>query len=285
MSKVVIVTDSTADLPEDIVTELGIGIVPLRVHFGDQEEYLDWQELKPEQFYEKLASTHIMPHTSQPSPQDFVNLYKKVANPEDDIISIHISSQLSGTIQSASMARNLLPEYNIEVVDSKMTSMALGVCIIEAARAARAGKDKKEIMELINYYILNTRVYFAVDTLEYLHKNGRIGKAKALIGGLLKVKPILSLDDEGSIYPVEQVRGRKKAIDKIISIAEQNAPRKDKIIGCVLHATLPEEALIVKEKAEAVFQFQDLYFCSIGSVIGSHVGPGLLGFVCSPAKE
>lgn len=236
-------------------------------------------------FIRKLSASDTMPHTSQPSPHDFVEVYKQIATPEDIIFSIHISSKLSGTCQSVYMAKELLPGYQIEVVDSKMTSMALGIPVIEAARAVNAGARAEEVREIIDYYVSNTKVFFAVETLEYLQKNGRIGKAKTLLGNLLNVKPILSLDQEGVIIPKEQVRGRKKAMEAIVALAEGTIRQRDNIIGCVIHAVSPADAEKVKERVLSSFKFRDLYISTIGSVIGTHAGPGLLGFAFAPAKE
>lgn len=284
MSKIVIITDSTSDISDEVLAKENIKFVPLRVHFGDKEEFLDRIELSPKDFYKKIASSDIMPHTSQPSPHDFVEAYKDAAKPEDTIISIHIASKLSGTCQSALMAKEMLPDYNIEVVDSKTTSMGLGVIVIQAAQAANSGKNKAEIMDIVNYCIDNSKVYFTLDTLEYLQKNGRIGKAQALLGGLLKVKPILTFDKEGAVHPLGKVRGRGKAIDKMISLAEEGAAQKSNVVLAVVDAVCPGDAEIVKGKAKERFGFENLYASSVGSVIGAHGGPGTLVLICCPVK-
>ena len=184
-----IVTDSTADLPPGLAEELNISVVPLKVHFGE-EEFLDWIDLDSDNFFEKLAGSGVMPHTSQPSPADFVKIYREIAAESDQLISVHLSAKLSGTYQSAVIAKSELKHLDIEVIDSGLASMALGIVVIEAARAAKAGLAKEDIILQLKDNMAKVKVYFAVDTLEYLQRNGRIGKAAALVGGLLNVKPL-----------------------------------------------------------------------------------------------
>ncbi len=271
-----IVSDSTADLPESLIDEYGIEIVPLKVHFGE-EVFLDWSELKPEEFYHKLANTDILPRTSQPSPADFVKKYKELGV-DETIISIHISSELSGTYQSAIMAKEMLPEKDIYIIDSKLASMAHGMVVIEAARAVKEGKTKEEVLELIDTLLNRVKIYFIVDTLEYLQKNGRIGRAQALLGSLLNIKPILTLVD-GIVTPKEKARGRTKALDKVVKICKDEFGTDQKVKVALIHANVLNEALKLKGIAEEVFQFDEAIISELGSVIGSHTGPSAVGIV------
>ncbi len=278
-----IVTDSTADLSRDIVEELGITVVPLNVHFGE-ELFLDWVELTPEKFFNKLEDSDLIPRTSQPSPGDFEKTYKEVAAPEDTIISIHISQQLSGTFQSASMAKDMLSDRDIEVIDTKAASMALGIIVKEAAKAVKEGKSKDEVLDIVTFYLNEIKLLFLVDTLEFLQKNGRIGKASAFLGGLLSVKPLLSLKD-GSIIPVEKARGTNKAKMRMIELMKEMVPPDRPVIAAILHGNALTEAEKLAEKIKEEYNVEDLIVTSIGAVIGCHTGPGVLGLILAPVKK
>ncbi|HHX74599.1 MAG TPA: DegV family protein [Firmicutes bacterium] len=272
-----IITDSTADLPRGLADQLGITVVPLKVHFGE-EEYLDWIDLDPDSFYAKLAASTALPRTSQPAPADFEAVYKKAAAEHDSIISIHLSSALSGTYQSAVIAKNSLPELDLTVVDSGLASMAFGIVVLEAARAARAGRGREEILAQIERQLSQVRVYFAVDTLEYLQRNGRIGKAAALVGGLLNVKPLLTLKD-GIVVPKEKVRGKIKAMERLLDLVQEEADGPVGGKAVILHGNEPEKAGELTEKLQQRYNFSEVMVSSIGAVIGTHAGPGVLA-VC-----
>ena len=278
-----IVTDSTADLPQGLADELNISVVPLTVHFGE-EEFLDWVDLDSDTFFAKLKASETMPRTSQPSPADFEAVYKRLAENGDTIISLHISAKLSGTFQSATIAKSMLEEMDIEVIDSKVTSMALGIVVVEAARAAKEGKSKDEILALLHNHLEKVNVYFGVDTLEYLQKNGRIGKAAALLGGLLSLKPLLTLVD-GSIVPKDKVRGRVKLQSRIVSVVAEEMGEDVTGKAVILHGNVLDEALKLKDKIDATYDFSEIIIASIGAVIGTHTGPGVLGVVVLPDKK
>ncbi|EEG77200.1 DegV family protein [Dethiobacter alkaliphilus] len=278
-----IVTDSTADLPQGLADELDIAVVPLNVHFGE-EEYLDWIDLDSDSFFEKLQASEVMPRTSQPSPADFEAVYKRVGEDGDTIISLHISAELSGTYQSATIAKSMLEDMDIEVIDSKLTSMALGIVVVEAARAARDGKSKEEILSVIYEQLGKVKVYFGVDTLEYLQKNGRIGKAAALLGGLLSLKPILTLVD-GMVVPKDKVRGRVKLQARVVDLVGEELGADVTGKAVILHGNVLEEALKLKDKIEAKYNFSEIIISSIGAVIGTHTGPGVLGVAVLPDKK
>jgi DegV family protein with EDD domain len=269
-----IVTDSTADLPPGLAEELNISVVPLKVHFGE-EEFLDWIDLDSDNFFEKLAGSGVMPHTSQPSPADFVKIYREIAAESDQLISVHLSAKLSGTYQSAVIAKSELKHLDIEVIDSGLASMALGIVVIEAARAAKAGLAKEDIILQLKDNMAKVKVYFAVDTLEYLQRNGRIGKAAALVGGLLNVKPLLTLSD-GVVAPKEKVRGKAKAQERLIDIIGEELGEEVRGKAVVLHGSELNRALLLKEKLENRYKFSEIFISSIGAVIGTHTGPGVL---------
>lgn len=213
MGKIRIVTDSTADIPADVRQQLDIEVVPLKVHF-DSEAFLDGVTITSEQFIDKLVSSASLPTTSQPSPVEFLDVYSRLgAEPDTHIISIHLSSALSGTYQSAVLAKSMYEgAAEITVVDSKSACYGIGLLAAAAARAAQEGRTAEEIERLVQTLRSDTRIYFLVDTLQYLQKGGRIGKAAAVVGSLLNIKPILSIDDDGQVNSVDKVRGQKKAM-------------------------------------------------------------------------
>jgi DegV family protein with EDD domain len=284
MSKIRIVTDSTADIPESVRQELGIEMIPLKVHFGS-ETYLDAITIQSEQFYTKLSQATALPTTSQPSPVDFLDAYKKLIDPDSSsvIISIHLSSALSGTYQSAVLAKSLLEgKADIAIIDSKSASYGLGMLVVAAAKAAQEGKSKDECIKIVQSLREQTKLYFMVDTLEFLQKGGRIGKAAALLGSLLNIKPILSIDESGAVMPVDKARGQKKAMAAIIDRLEQDFAGKE-INVAVAHSEAQQTAEQLSSLVKERFKVKDLSFTSIGPVIGTHVGPGAAALFVSPA--
>ena len=278
MAKVKIVVDSTADLPAEIREKLGIAMVPLKVHFGS-ETYLDSITITPNQFFEKLAAAKEMPTTSQPSPVDFVEVYKELLKePDTAIISIHLSAAFSGTYQSAVLAKSLLGgNDNIHIVDSKSASVGFGMLAMAAAEAAANGAGVEECLSLMQSMKERTQLYFLVDTLEYLHRNGRIGKASAVFGSLLNIKPILSIDpEEGVIYPVDKVRGSRKAMSRIIELLEERFAGKTVDIRFV-HAQAEESVEQFLTAIKDRFTVRNTMTHELGPVIGTHVGPGTIG--------
>lgn len=281
MSLVRIVTDSTADIPVSIVEELGITIVPLKVHFG-KETFLDGVNIQPDEFYKKLATASELPTTSQPSPIDFLEKYKGIQKETDEkvqIISIHLSSALSGTVQSASLAQSMLDtQIDVTVIDSKKASYAIGIIVVEVAKAAKAGKSKEECIALVKYLLKESVVYFLVDNLSYLQKGGRIGKASSLLGSILNIKPILSLDEYGEVYVIDKVRGNKKALQAIIHLLKEFSGDKEVHIG-LSHAASPSSAQEALEQLNGEFMVKDQVITNIGPVIGTHVGPKTLAIM------
>ncbi|WP_211745298.1 DegV family protein [Paenibacillus sp. Marseille-Q4541] len=286
MSQVFIVTDSTADIPDALVEKYQIHVVPLRVVFG-QETYLDGIELSPAKFYEKLGDAKVLPTTSQPSPAEFMNVYSELLNehPGSQIVSIHLSSGMSGTYQSALLGKSMLEEEygaDITVIDSKSASYGYGLLVIHAAQLAQAGKSAAEIEAEVHKLHQDRKLYFLVDTLEYLQKGGRIGKASAILGTLLNIKPILSIDEEGVIYAVEKIRGQKKAMERIVQMFEQDFAGK-RINIAVGHTANPETAEAFIALMKTRFELGEVVYPNIGAVIGSHVGFGTIAVFVWPA--
>ncbi|MFZ5898723.1 MAG: DegV family protein [Bacillota bacterium] len=273
-----IVTDSTADIPPELVTQHNITVVPLKVLFGE-EVFRDGVDISIDAFYERLVKEKST--TSQPSPGDFLEVYSRLTENGDSVISIHISAALSGTMQSARLARSMLPDRNIETVDSRLTSIALGMIVLEAARAAEAGLDHEVVSDLVHRLMESTEVYFMVDTLEYLHRGGRIGKAQALLGTLLNLKPVLQLKD-GIVQPFEKVRGRAKALDTVVRTAVFASNKYGPLNYTILHGNVPEIARELEEKLVTQLGYEPYLVCRVGAVIGTHTGPGVAGLVFYP---
>ncbi|ACA59618.1 DegV family protein [Candidatus Desulforudis audaxviator] len=274
MKSVHIVTDSTADIPAELAERHEITVVPLKVIFSDEEFYRDGIDLTPEQFFVRLAE--LPASTSQPSPAEFLDVYRPLAEQGRDIISVHISAALSGTVHSAQAARALLPDASVEVIDSKVTSIPLGMAVLAAARAAQAGLGRAEILELLNSILDSTGVYFMVDTLEYLQRGGRIGRAQGLLGTLLNIKPILMLKD-GLVTPLDKVRGRAKGLERLAGVLEE-AARQGPIKYGITHGNTPELFARLEEKLTTRVGFGPDLSCRVGGVIGAHVGPSVVGF-------
>ncbi len=277
MGNVRIVTDSTADIPREIREKYGITMIPLKVLFGE-DTYLDAIDITTDQFYEKLKSSAILPTTSQPSPVEFSDVYEQLLaeDPTAPIISIHLASVLSGTYQSATIAQSMIDaeHANITVIDSKSASFGNGMQVVLAAKLAQEGASVEEIVAAIEERQRNSEVFFLVDTLEYLQKGGRIGKASALIGSLLNIKPILSLEDTGGVYSVDKARGSKKAIAKIIDLLK--AAYGDAEVNLVVAwADEDSTAKELEARVTAELNVKEINYTSVGSVIGTHTGPGI----------
>lgn len=275
-----IVTDSTAALPKEYVERYDISVVPLKVAFGD-EVYRDGVDINPELFFKKVKESSVFPKTSQPSVEDFYQVYKNIfeKNPSiEGIISIHISSKLSGTIGSANAARELLPyKDKIYVIDSKLTELALGVVVIEIAKTIEKGTSIDEILRLPERMYLNSEIKFTVDTLEYLYRGGRIGAAQAWMGSILQIKPILELKD-GAIEPVERVRTKQKVKARILEIMKEKVGDTPVKVA-IAYSDNYDEAIEISEEVKNMFKITDFYMGSFSCTILSHIGPGSWGMI------
>jgi DegV family protein with EDD domain len=272
-----IVTDSSACLPADLVQQHDIHVIPLKVLFGDKA-YREGIDLSNQEFYHMLAEAETLPTTSQPSAGEFFDLYSELSKDGHEIISIHISSKLSGTISSVQSAKEMLPEARITIVDSASTAMGLGLMVLTAARAAAEGKTTAEIVAAVEKMIPAMNVIFVVDTLKYLQKGGRIGGAAALVGTLLKIKPILCLKD-GRVEPLDKVRSKRKALARLLEVVEERVGPGTPVQVVVLHAQAPDEARELEQEVRARFNCTECYFTEVGPVLGTHTGPGLVGLV------
>jgi len=275
MNKVYIVTDSTADLPPELIEKYGITAVPLKVIFSGCEPLLDGVDINTVQFYRRLVENRETSATSQPTPAEFAAAYSKLSAQGGKIISMHLSSALSGTCQSARMAKEMVPGADIEVIDSKQASMGLGLVVLEAAAAARAGKSKAEILEIINRLLPKTQIFFIVDSLDYLVRGGRIGKAQAFLGTILNIKPLLYIK-EGIVSPYEKVRGKTRAIDRLVEIVEEIADGR-KIKCSLVHGNDPAGIEQLRRKVMTKLDCDEPIVTGLGAVVGTHVGPGVLG--------
>ena len=267
-----IVTDSSADMPAELIKELGITVVPLYVRFGD-EVYRDGVDINVDEFYQRLTHDPVHPTTIQPSPQDFIDAYQKLVPEADGIVSIHISSKLSGTCNSATQGGEQVEKgCPIEVIDSQSTTIGLGLISIAAATVAKAGGDIKQVLEEVKTAISDIHLLGLFDTLKYLYLGGRIGKAKQLLGSVLNVKPMVTLKD-GEVVPAGQVRTRAKGVDRLVDFAQSATNIKDLSVA---YNTTPDEAQALAERVGPVFDKKQVKLARIGPIIGVHGGPGTL---------
>lgn len=279
MSKVMIVTDSTANITPALLDGNPIRVLPLQLIWGHRI-YRDGIDISPKEFYTDLERATIMPTTSQTTPAEFMQAYSELIEQGYDILSIHISSKLSGTMDSATQAKNNFPKAKIELVDSLSTSMSMGFQAMAAARLAANGGSLQECKAVAEKAKEKTGVYFAVDTLEYLKRGGRIGGAAAFLGTALKLKPILELQD-GKIEAVERVRTLSKTLDRLLELVEAKlASESGPVRLCAIHGNSYAEAEQLLEKAVQRFtpkMVSEALISDISPVIGTHTGPGALG--------
>jgi DegV family protein with EDD domain len=273
--RVAVVTDSTAYLPPELVQKYDIHVVP-QILMLDGKTWRDGVDIDPPAFYELLRSSRNFPTTSQASRVDFQNLFTELSPQVEGIAAILISTEVSGTIDSARAAVEDLPDVPIEILDSRGTSMKLGFPVLAAARVAAAGGDLPAVIEAARTLIPKIRLYFVVDTLEYLHRGGRIGGASKLLGSALNLKPILEFWD-GTVQPVAKIRTRRKALDKVYDLVEEQLAGKDNVHMAVLDVASPEEAAEFIEQLTARFQPVEMLKVECSPVIGAHAGPGTVG--------
>ncbi|MDD4923511.1 MAG: DegV family protein [Dehalococcoidales bacterium] len=267
-----IVTDSTSDLPQELIHEYGITIVPAYVQFGGKT-YRDGVDINQDEVYQKMVSDNIVVKTSQPPPADFITVYKKLLEEADEIVSLQVTGKLSGIYNSAVQAKEMIGAgKRIEVIDSMSTSMGLGLMTLAAARLAKAGEDLTVILEEIRASIPRTHLWGIFDTLKYVLIGGRIGKAKALLGGMLHVKPMLTMSD-GELQPTGLARSRSKGIDKLFEHAKNCLNIQD---IAIVHSTTPDDAQSLKDRIGTIFDKSNIYISRLGPALGVHGGPGTL---------
>jgi DegV family protein with EDD domain len=282
--KIAVVTDSTAYIPQEALGGLDIPVIPLWLIWGD-DRFRDGVDIDPATFYRRLRERDTVPTTSQPSVGEFIDFYRRVAEERqtDTIVGAYISAKISGTVASAEAAAAQVPELHITVIDSLSTSMGLGFVALAAARAAAAGGSVEEVIDVANSVRDRLTVLFAVDTLEYLHKGGRIGGAKRFLGTMLNIKPLLHLDD-GCVEPLCQVRTKHRAIAEMLDRAEESLDGKPMAEVAVIDVDNREESDMVAEEVKKRFNVSTVYQTSVSPVIGTHAGPGTVGMVlyCKP---
>lgn len=277
MAKIAFVTDSTAYLPADFVKEHGITVVPLNLHW-DEDVYKDNVDITPQAFYEKLEKSESMPSTSQPSAGEFLEAYKSAAKGVDGLVVLVISAGISGTYNSAVLAKAEFDQVPVEVIDSKVTSAGLVFMLKAMMEKAKKGAKIEDMPAVAKEVHESMGIYFVVDTLKYLHKGGRIGGASAFLGSALDLKPILYLSEEGKIEALEKVRTKKKAVKRLVEVVMKKAGGKKAYVG-VLHANAPEGAEALKKEIASQMDCQEIDVYPISPVIGTHTGPGTVGVV------
>ena len=272
-----VVTDSTAHLEPGVAEELGISIVPLDIHFGD-EILRDGIDITAAEFFRRLERSPEIPTSSPPSRSTFERVYSELSKTTDEIISIHISSKLSQTCAVANaVAAPFLGRCNIAIVDSLTTSLGLGILATTAAKAAAQGKSLDEIVRLLRGVIPHIYIVFFVETLDYLEREGYIGRAQAILGGMLGIKPLLIIED-GEIVPLEKVRTRLKAIDKLFEFVVE-FPHIEKMAILQKSPVATEETLLLIERLEMVLPEMEFPIITYGSVLATHVGPNTMGVI------
>lgn len=275
MARIAVVTDSTADLSPELLREHQITMVPLNVHFGD-EVLLDQVEISSPEFMQRLQQARRLPTTSQPAPGRFETAFRGLAKESDAILAVLISSKLSGTIQSASLARDTVAgEIDVQVVDSLNASMGLGLQVLRASRLIASGLDLHEVNGRLQAETPIYHLVFFVDTLEYLQRGGRIGRAASLLGSLIQLKPLLRID-EGQVVPFERTRTKARAVEGLKSFVK-GFPTIAEL--AVLYSTDREQAERLADGLASAFDRSRMHIAQFSPVIGTHLGPGALG-VC-----
>lgn len=274
MKKIALVTDSTADLTEEMKAEGDTYVIPLRVIFGE-EEFLDG-ELTSEEFFKRLANAQELPRTSQPSPEEFFNLYSKLLSEYQEVISIHISSGLSGTYNAARLAKDKI-KGKIHLIDSKTISLGVGLMITEATKLIREGIDSVHIVEKLGKVRNNVETLFTLNTLEYLQKGGRIGRVHSLMGSFLNIKPIIRVGDDGIYQSYGKARSQEKALRNIVEAFQELSKGRKHIRFGVAHGAASQAGAYLREAMENAFQMPATIYTQVGPVIGVHTGPGTIG--------
>ena len=275
MSKTAIVTDSTADIPKDLIEKYRIKVVPLYVNFEDKSYLDNGVDITSKQYYERLKNVKKQPTTSQPTPSDFVKVYSELLKENDNIVSIHISKKMSGTFSSADMARKELSDKDIEVIDSELVHMPLGILVTKAAELSQEGKSKEEILKAVNDLKQKVTVLFIPSTLKYLIMGGRIGRAKGLIASVLEIRPILTLH-MGEVTQFKTTRRFSQAKNELINSIKNMVKDTGKLMVIVSDSDAKEEGDEMAERIKETFHPKQIMRAEIGAIVGNNVGPGAL---------
>ena len=277
MSKIALVTDSTAWIPRDLLTQYNITVAPQVLIWGDQT-FNDGVDIQPQEFYARIKTAKVMPTTSQVPIPTMQSIFSGLLDKGFDVLGIFISSKLSGTIQSAIQGREALSQgkERVHVVDSLSTAMAMGFQVLSAARAVADGANMADAKAVVEKARVNSGVYFAVDTLEFLHRGGRIGGAQRLIGTALNMKPVLAVLD-GRVEAVERIRTKGKAQERLIELVNEQVKGKSNIRIATLHANAEAEAKSLLEKVTQQTGAVESILTEVSPVVGTHAGPGTVG--------
>lgn len=267
-----VITDSTSDMPEGLPEELGIRIVPIYLRFGS-ETYCDGVDITRDEFYSRLTSSPLHPATSQPNPEDFTSVYREYCDSTEGIVSIHISSRISGTFNSATMAKKTLESHcPIEIIDSKMNSGGLGLVVTAAARKAKSGASLSEVIDEANKAVNEVRMFGMFETMKYLARSGRVNKTIATASRILNVMPLLTFHD-GEIVRAGLVRAISKGADNIFEFVKKNTPISELVI---VHSKVADQAEALKKRLKEFIQEEKIAIAELGAGLGVHGGPGVL---------
>lgn len=267
-----IITDNCCDLPRELLERYNVIVVPLRVRFGDEE--IPPENFDNAAFYNRLKTSSQLPATSQPMPGDFLEQYQKAIEKNQEIISIHLSAGISGTVQSAHIAAEMLAGETIHIIDSRKASVGQGLLVLEAARMAQAGEQASSILNRLNDMQNRMRCIFVVGNLDILIKGGRLSRARGLLAGVLDIKPVLHMDEEGKIVPFSKARGHRGARNKLIELMETlGSDLSSQTVG-ICHSACPDDAEYLRSTIMEKFSVSEIVTGEIGPVIGSHVGAG-----------
>ncbi len=280
MSKIAILTDTSATLSESLLSQYNIHTIPHNIQWGD-ESYLDSVTIKTSEFYERLANDPVIPTTAQITMAAFLEVYEKLVPDYDAILVLLLSSGVSGTINGALSAAAEFDKVPVEIVDTKSTAGGLALVVLAAAEAVNNGASLSEAAAVARTVSENLHVYFVVDTLKYLHRGGRIGGASRYLGTMLSIKPILTM--AGTIDAVDRARGQKKALQQLVSIVADKVQNQPVRIS-VFHANVPETAVTVLNLCRDAMQIEQAYTLELSPVIGTHVGAGTVGIACYPVS-
>ena len=278
--KIAVVTDSSAYIPAELFKGLDIHVIPLSL-IWDDDRLLDGIDILPQAFYERLQTSKSLPTSSQPSAKEFEQFFLEWGKDCDAVVAVLVSTKISGTIDCAQAALNEISDLPIQIVDSRSSSMGLGFVVLAAARAAAAGKSIEEVVLAAERMRDDVHLLFVVDTLEYLHRGGRIGGAKRLFGTMLQIKPILHFED-GLIQPHSQARTRKKALEQKLVTAEERLSSRAMAEACVVNIDCRSDGQALVEMVKERFQPGSIYLSDCSPVVGTHVGPGGLGLAYYP---
>lgn len=270
-----IVTDSTADVPKELLERYDIRVVPINIQFG-METYQEGIDIDRPTFFRKLEEA--MPTSSQPAPGQLVDVYRELAEDGHSIISIHVTSKHSGTCQSATLAKSMLPEAEIEIFDTLSISIGTGYQVLAAARAAEEGKSMGEIIQILEGIRSRMYLYLTPATLKYLQKSGRVGRLAGALASLLNVKPVIKVED-GTLEAFQNVRTRSKAIDRLVELTEEAVGTTEPVKLAISQAQVPAEAEKLRERLERTFNCDEMHVVDLACSLTVHGGPGIIGII------